>query len=310
MEFAPPPHAFAPPRRRLHWARMRDFKIAVGQWPVARDKAVNLDRAEAFLQGAARAGAELCLLPEMFQTPYELGRLRSNSETAEGPTLTRMRSLAEKLRIHLVAGSFCEARDGEYFNSSYVIGPGGAILGVHRKIHLFDVNLETVRVQESSVLSAGDAPLVVETPLCRLGVCICYDTRFPAIFKAFEERGVEVAAIPAAFSRTTGALHWHLLMRLRAVDYQIYLAAACPAPDESSSYVAYGHSLVVNPWGKVLAEASEGEEAILATLTAAELEKVRAELPLLKHRREDLYAQWGQGCDRASRRAASAKSPS
>jgi len=271
---------------------MRDFKIAVGQWPVARDKTANLDRAEGFLRRAAEDGVELCLLPEMFQTPYELELMRSYSETADGPTLEWIRTLAEKLRLHVVAGSFCERHEGEYFNSSYVVGPDGSILGVHRKIHLFDVSLATVCVKESAVLTPGSRPLILDTPLCRLGVCICYDTRFPAIFQAFEEGGVEVAAIPAAFSRTTGAAHWHILMRLRAVDSQIYLAAACPAPDESSSYVAYGHSLVVDPWGTVLAEAGEGEEAISAQLSARQLEKVRSELPLLKHRRRDLYPRW------------------
>jgi predicted amidohydrolase len=136
------------------------------------------------------------------------------------------------------------------------------------------------------------APLVLDLPFCRLGVCICYDTRFPAIFRHFEEHGVEVAAIPAAFSRTTGEAHWHLLLRSRAVESQIYLAAACPAPHPASSYVAYGHSLIADPWGAVLAEAGEGAEDIQARLEAAKLEKVRRELPLLAHRRPDLYARW------------------
>jgi predicted amidohydrolase len=166
----------------------------------------------------------------MFQTPYELARLRESAESANGPTLERIRSAARKLSVHVVAGSFCEELDGRRFNSSYFLGPVGEILGVHRKVHLFDVCLDTVKVQESDVFSSGDAPLVVETPFARVGVAICYDTRFPAIFKTFETRGVEVAAIPAAFSRTTGAAHWHLLMRSRAVDYQIFLAAACRRP--------------------------------------------------------------------------------
>ncbi len=271
---------------------MKDFRIAVGQWPVAGDKGLNLDRAESFLRHAADGGASLCLLPEMFQTPYELERMRSSAEGPEGPTLERMRGLARELGLHVVAGSFCEESRGRFYNSSYVLGPDGAILGVHRKIHLFDVTLDQVKVKESAVFSPGEIPLVLDTPFCRLGVVICYDTRFPAAFHHFEEKGVEVAAIPAAFSRTTGAAHWHLLMRSRAVDYQVYLAAACPAPDESSSYISYGHSLVVDPWGTVLAEAGEGEEAIAADLSAARLEKIRRELPLLAHRRPDLYGGW------------------
>jgi len=273
---------------------MKDFRIAVGQWPVSTDREANLRRAVAFLEEGAGAGASLCLLPEMFQTPYELARLRESAESANGPTLERIRSAARKLSVHVVAGSFCEELDGRRFNSSYFLGPVGEILGVHRKVHLFDVCLDTVKVQESDVFSSGDAPLVVETPFAHVGVAICYDTRFPAIFKTFETRGVEVAAIPAAFSRTTGAAHWHLLMRSRAVDYQIFLAAACPAPVESSAYIAYGHSLVVDPWGSVLAEAGEGDETIIADLSATRLETVRRELPLLRHRREDLYRNWAR----------------
>jgi predicted amidohydrolase len=274
---------------------MRDFTIAVGQWPVEREKDRNLERAEEFLRGAAESGASLCLLPEMFQTPYELPLMRSSAEPANGPTLGRIRGLARDLRVHVVAGSFCEEDGGRLFNSSFVVGPGGEILGAHRKIHLFDVSLPDVQVKESDVFTPGDRPLVLDLPFARLGVAICYDARFPAIFRHFEERGVEVVALPAAFSRTTGAAHWHVLMRSRAVDHQVYLAAACPAPAPGSSYAAYGHSLVVDPWGKVLAEAGEGAERILVRLGAERLARVRRELPLLAHRRPDLYGEWSRG---------------
>ncbi|HVR73238.1 MAG TPA: carbon-nitrogen hydrolase family protein [Planctomycetota bacterium] len=271
---------------------MEDFILAVGQWPVARDRERNLDRAEAFLRAASAKGASLCLLPEMFQTPYELGLLKSRAEDAGGATIERMRGLARELRLHVVAGSIPESHRGQCHNSAFVLGADGEILGVHRKIHLFDVSLPDVNVKESAVLAPGDRPLVLDLAFCRLGVAICYDTRFPEVFHLFEEEGVEVAAIPAAFSRTTGRAHWHLLMRSRAVDYQVYLAAACPAPDEASSYIAYGHSLVIDPWGTVLAEAGEGEEWIFASVSAGALERVRRELPLLQHRRPDLYDVW------------------
>lgn len=273
---------------------MKDFVLAVGQWLVAQDKEQNLLAAEAFLRRAAREEADLCLLPEMFQTPYELPRMRASAERACGPTLERIGTIARELELYVVAGSFCERDGARYHNSSFVLGPDGDVLGVHRKIHLFDVALESVKVTESAVFTPGERPLVVETSFCRLGVAVCYDTRFPGIFNFFEAEGVEVVAIPAAFSRTTGSAHWHLLMRSRAVDYQVYLAAACPAPDESSAYVAYGHSLIVDPWGAILAEAGEGAESIFAGLSASRLEKVRRELPLLKHRRPDLYELWAK----------------
>lgn len=272
---------------------MKDFTLAVGQWPVVKEKVRNLESAESFLRAAAEKGATLCVLPEMFQTPYELPLLRSSAEGSEGPTLKRLRSVTRELKLFVVAGTFCEKRQDDYYNSAFVLDPDGEILGVHRKIHLFDVALESVNVKESTVLTPGDRPLVVETPFCRLGVCVCYDARFPDVFRYFESQGVEAVAIPAAFSQTTGTAHWHLLMRSRAVDYQVYLAAACPAPNHQSSYVAYGHSLVVDPWGTVLAEAGEGADEILAVVSAEKLEKVRRELPLVQHRRPDLYRRWG-----------------
>jgi omega-amidase len=271
---------------------VKDFKLAVGQWPVVDDRGACLDAAEAQLRSAARAGASLCVLPEMFQTPYELGQMRSRSESIDGESLTRIGALAGELSLWVVAGSICERCEDEYFNTTAVFDSHGALAGVHRKVHLFDVSLETVRVRESLVLSPGAAPLILELPFCRLGVCICYDARFPAIFQYFERQGVEVVAVPAAFSQTTGAAHWHLLMRSRAVDQQVFLAAACPAPNPLSSYCTYGHSLVIDPWGKVLTEAGEERELIVATLEAERLETVRRELPLLKHRRDELYRSW------------------
>ena len=271
---------------------MKDFKLAVGQWPVVDDRGTCLDAAERQLRSAARQGASLCVLPEMFQTPYELARMRSRSEAIDGDSLSRIRGLARELSLWVVAGSICEQRGDEYFNTAAVFDPQGELAGIHRKVHLFDVSLETVRVRESLVLSPGDAPLVLELPFCRLGVCICYDARFPAIFQHFEQHQVEVVAVPAAFSQTTGAAHWHLLMRSRAVDSQVFLAAACPAPNLESSYVTYGHSLVVDPWGKVLAEAGDDEALVCPTLEASRLETVRRELPLLKHRRHELYESW------------------
>jgi predicted amidohydrolase len=276
---------------------VKDFTIAIGQWPVVPSRDENLDRAERFLRAAAREGAALCVLPEMFQTPYELDLMERAAEPSTGPSLTRIREAARELRLHVVAGSFPEREGRSIYNASFLVGPDGGLLGRHRKIHLFDVSLAEVKVKESAVLSPGDAPLIAELPFCRLGVAICYDVRFPEIFRAFESARVDVIALPAAFSRTTGAAHWHLLLRSRAVDCQAYVAAACPAPVESSKYVTYGHSLVADPWGAVLGEAGEGEEAVVVRLEAARLERVRRELPVLAHRRPDLYERWRSSQD-------------
>ncbi len=283
---------------------MKDFRIAVGQWIVDKDAETNLTHAEEFLRRSREAKAQLCVLPEMFQTPYQLELMNAAAEDSEGPALTRLRDLAAELSLTIVAGSLCERESasgkdlveesapGHLYNTSYTIGPRGELLGRHRKIHLFDIDLDTVRVQESSTFSAGTEPLVVDLPFCRLGVAICYDVRFPAIFDYFERQCVDVVAIPAAFSRPTGEAHWHLLMRGRAVDYQMYVAAACPGRDETANYVAYGHSLVVDPWGDVLAEAGVESDMIFADLSATRIADVRARLPVRSHRRLDLYSRW------------------
>jgi omega-amidase len=272
---------------------MKDFLIALAQWPVVLDKKENLDRAEAMIIEAGRKGAQLCVLPESFQVPYELSLLREQAETEDGPTLTRLRKVTAESRIHLVAGSFSERRGASFHNSSFVIGPYGEVLGVHRKIHLFDVNLDTLAIQESSLFTPGERPLVVDLPFCRLGVAVCYDLRFPAVFRFFEKAGVEVAALPAAFSTETGKAHWHLLLRSRAVEYQIFVAGACPAPNRATPYVAYGHSSIITPWGEVLRDAAEESTLLCAELHARLLADVRKKLPALRHRREDLYAKWG-----------------
>ena len=267
--------------------------MSVAQWPVRSALNENLDLAEKFLRTAARQGASLCLLPEMFQTPYELEYMRARAEPIDGESVSRIRAVAGELGLHVVAGSFSEElEDGRCANTAVVIGSDGGILGTHRKIHLFDVDLEQVQVRESAVFTPGDSPLVVDLPFCRLGVGVCYDARFPAVFHYFEEQGVEVVTIPAAFSQVTGRAHWDILMRSRAVDYQVFLAAACPAPNPASSYTAYGHSLVVDPWGDVLAQAGEGEEQVFARCDPEQLARVRRQLPLLKHRQKQLYRNW------------------
>ncbi|MFW9996585.1 MAG: carbon-nitrogen hydrolase family protein [Candidatus Odinarchaeota archaeon] len=271
---------------------MRQFVLAVGQWRVVHETETNLDRAETFLREASAAGASMCLLPEMFQTPYDTTILRQRAEAPDGPSLGRIRNLARELSMYIVAGSICEQLGDHVCNSSYVFGPDGQTLGVHRKIHLFDVYFEDLCVEESTVISAGDRPLVIRTPLCTLGVAICYDVRFPEVFRYFEEKGVEVALLPAAFSKPTGEAHWHLVMRTRAVDHQIYLAAACPSSDPTAPFVTYGHSLIVDPWGNVLAEAGDSDENISVSLSPEFLDRVRNRLPALAHRRRRLYKTW------------------
>jgi len=267
------------------------FRAAVCQMKVVSSKEKNLDTARRMIGRAAAGGAGLVALPEMFNCPYVA---RSFPEYAEvypgGETFSMLSSAARDHNVYLVGGSVPE-RDGDtVYNSSFVMGPGGELLGRHRKVHLFDVDLPGgVKVRESSTLGAGSGITVIKTDLCTIGVAICYDIRFPELIRLMVTGGAEVIVIPAAFNMTTGPAHWDMLHRCRAVDNQVYVIAASPARDAGAPYVAYGHSMMVDPWGDIVVRAGEEEEIVFGDIDPGIIDRVRRELPLLRHRRTDLY---------------------
>ncbi len=258
---------------------------------VGEDKKRNLKTARRMIARAAEGGAELAVLPEMFNCPYVAGAFPEYAESyPEGETFKMLSSAAEAENIHLIGGSLPEREGSGIYNSSFIFGPDGGLLGRHRKIHLFDVDLPGgVKVKESSTLGAGNEITVVRTELAPIGVAICYDIRFPELIRLMVLDGAMVLTIPAAFNMTTGPAHWEMLHRCRAVDNQVYVIAASPARNTAAPYVAYGHSMVVDPWGNVVSRAEEGEEIIFAEILPETVEKVRRELPLLEHRRTGVY---------------------
>ncbi|MCL5057072.1 MAG: carbon-nitrogen hydrolase family protein [Actinobacteria bacterium] len=267
------------------------FKAAVCQMKVVSSKEKNLDTARRMIGRAAAGGAGLVALPEMFNCPYVAGVFPEYAETYPGgETFSMLSQAARENNVYLVGGSVPE-RDGDtVYNSSFVIGPGGELLGRHRKAHLFDVDLPGgVKVKESSTLGAGRGITVIKTDLCTIGVAICYDIRFPELIRLMVTGGAEVIVIPAAFNMTTGPAHWDMLYRCRAVDNQVYVIAASPARDAGGHYVAYGHSMLVDPWGDIVARAGEEEEVVFGDIDPVIIDRVRRELPLLRHRRTDLY---------------------
>lgn len=267
------------------------FLIAVCQPKIVREKEANLQKAQEMLAYAAARGARLAVLPEMFNCPYQASLFPEYAESfPDGPSFKMLSTVSRELRLYVVGGSLPERAGGSVYNTSFFFGPDGNLLAAHRKIHLFDVDLPGgVRVRESSTLSAGNRLTVVPTELACLGLAVCYDIRFPELFRLMALGGAQLVAVPAAFNLTTGPAHWEITFRARAVDNQFYLAGASPARDREAGYVAYGHSLVVDPWGRVIAEAGEDEEVIFAEIDPGRIEKVRGELPLLRHRRADLY---------------------
>ncbi|HIR10337.1 MAG TPA: carbon-nitrogen hydrolase family protein [Candidatus Avoscillospira stercoripullorum] len=220
------------------------MKTALIQMPVVKDKAENLARAAKEIQRAARDGAELAILPEMFCCPYSNASFRANAEEAGGRIHTAMAEAARKAGLWLVAGSMPELADGKIYNTSFVFDSSGHQVAFHRKIHLFDIDVQGgQRFFESETLSAGNRATVFDTPFGRLGLCICFDIRFPELARVMALAGAQAMIVPAAFNMTTGPAHWELAFRQRAVDNQFFTLGVAPARDEEGTYVSYGNSI-------------------------------------------------------------------
>ena len=292
--------------------------VALVQLQAGEDVAANRRHAEMALERALepRAGApgpRLLMLPEIWNAPYAAARFADYAEPvpepgsllAEGPSpsLAMVARLAMRHGVSVIAGSIPErGADGRLYNTATVIDPDGCLRAKHRKVHLFDVDVPGgIRFRESDSLTGGDQLTVLSgdgDPLAtglaaspNLGLLICYDIRFPELALLMQQRlGATVLACPAAFNTTTGPRHWHLVMRARAVDTQCFVLACSSArPEVGDGYPSYGHSLVVDPWGEVLAEAGTGEQVLHATLDLSQVALARQAIPTGHQRRGDLY---------------------
>jgi len=257
---------------------------------VVDNKELNLATAARMIREAAAEGCQLAVLPEMFNCPYARHYFPVYAEPIPGLTSMRMSELARETGIYLIAGSIPE-RDGEQiFNTSMVFSPEGKMIARHRKLHLFDVDIPGgITFFESDTLSPGKDVTVFNTAHGRMGLAICYDLRFPELARTMTLQGAEVIIYPGAFNQVTGPLHWEILLRARAVDNQVFVLAASPANTPGGVYPAYGHSMIVDPWGKVIAEAGRREELITARIDLEAVDQVRKEIPVLKHRRPEIY---------------------
>lgn len=267
------------------------FMISLCQTPVANDKELNLKFAREYIEETVSTGSQLIALPEMFNCPYSKEYFGSYAEEfPQGQTIKMLSDLARKHSVYLVGGSIPEKEDNRLYNTSFVFGPEGQLLAKHRKIHLFDIDIPgQISFKESETLSSGETITIFETPFCRIGVAICYDIRFPELTRLMALKGIQLLVLPGAFNMITGPAHWDLTMRARALDNQIFVAAVSPARDVAGGYVAYGHSIVVDPWGNVLAEADETPTIVTTVIDLKQLKLVREQLPLLKHRRPQIY---------------------
>ena len=272
------------------------YLAACVQLRCTTDTAANLDRAEALIRRAASMGAALIATPE--NTPYLGAQFHSVrlAESLDGPIASRLQGLAAELGVHLLVGSFAEQHvlpDGTIdptrcHNTSVLYGPTGNRLAVYRKMHLFDVDVPGgLTIKESDAIVPGTEIVCPDTPLGRIGMSICYDLRFPEMYRKLVDMGADVIAVPSAFTLTTGKDHWHTLLRARAIETQCWVIAPGQwgTHDVGGKRNSYGHSVIIDPWGAVVADKRQGEGLALAEIDPARTAAVRQSIPLRDHRR-------------------------
>jgi len=267
---------------------MERFLAAVVQTSSGPDRARNLTRTGELVGEAAAKGAQLVVLPEVVAWRGPRDQEPAHTEPIPGPTSEAMASLACLHRIVLCAGSWLETAGerGRSFNTTCVFGRDGALLARYRKIHLFDVEIPgQVTVRESETRAPGAEPTTVETELGTLGLSICYDLRFPELYRRLARAGAELLVVPSAFTAPTGAAHWDVLVRARAIENQCYVLAANQSGRSPHGFADYGNSMIVDPWGTVLARAADTEGVVLAEIDRERLRRVRRELPSLANAR-------------------------
>ena len=272
------------------------LRVAGVQMNTRGDVAANVRAAAALVEEAAAAGARLVALPETWA--YKGGRrgIRATAEAVDGPSNAALAKLAARLGIFVLAGSIYEpaAEPGYVYNTSALFGPHGGLLGAYRKIHLFDVTAGTTVYRESDEVKPG-ADLVTVTidsgaaaPVT-LGLTICYDLRFPELYRSLARRGAQVLCVPSAFPAYTGAAHWESLLRARAVENGCFVIAPGQVGEHLPGRACFGHSMIVDPWGTVLAEVQDGAGFCIADLDLGRVAAVRAQIPSLQNRRPDVY---------------------
>jgi len=267
------------------------MRAAAVQLNSTDDKQRNLESAERLVRAAAADGAELIALPEKWNLLAGGEALRAGAEELDGPTIAAARAWAGELGVHLVAGSFAERvpEREKLFNTSVLIGPEGEIEAVYRKIHMFDVDVGGVAYRESEDEDPGTEIVVADAGNVRVGLTVCYDLRFPELYRILAVRGARVIVVPAAFTLHTGKDHWEPLLRARAIENQAFLVAPNQVGEAPPHYNSYGRSMIVDPWGVVLATAHDLECFIAAELDFALQDRIRESLPSLANRRPESY---------------------
>jgi len=260
----------------------------VVQMTSTADVSRNLDAACALVEQAAARGASFVGLPENFAFLRSEGEPVPEPQELDGAWVARMAELARRLRVTLLLGSLPERVPGDsrVRNTSVLLGPGGETLAIYRKIHLFDIDLPGMEhLKESKAVKAGDEIVVAPTPLGPVGLSICYDLRFPELYRELARRGARVLCVPSAFTERTGKAHWEVLLRARAIENLAYVFAPAQVGHHGGGRASHGQAMIVDPWGTVVAQVPDGEGIALAELDFGRLERLRRELPALDHAR-------------------------
>ena len=270
---------------------MSSFTAACVQMRSGMDPATNVEAASGLIRRAAAAGADLIATPEMtslmVRTREQL--FEQVQDEANDPALATFQALAGELGIHLLIGSLAIRLSAERCaNRSFLIGPDSDILARYDKLHMFDVDVdEDNRWQESATYQAGDTACLAETPLGQIGLTICYDVRFAALYTALAQAGADILTVPAAFTAVTGEAHWHTLLRARAIETGCYIIAPAQSGLHEDGRETYGHSLIINPWGEIIGQAETSDPGIVvAEIDLEQVKQARARIPSLKHGRE------------------------
>jgi len=268
----------------------RKIKVALLQLDVVEDKQNNIENALLEIESAAKNGADIVVLPEMFCCQYSNKYFAEFAEEEGGYIWQAMQKAALENKVYLIAGSMPEKEDDRIYNTCFAFDRNGLQIGKHRKIHLFDINVSGGQsFCESATFSKGDSITIIETEFCKIGICICFDMRFPELSRIMALEGAQMIITPAAFNMTTGPAHWEILFRQRAVDNQLFTIGVSTARNEKSDYVSYGNSIAVSPWGDILYKAGDKKDTSIIKIDLNKVQQVRSELPLLFARRTDLY---------------------
>lgn len=266
------------------------MKVSLLQMKTLETPEENIGKIREMLKQAKAAGADIAVLPEMCCCPYENSAFVKYAMPYNSPFLTGIAEMAKEMGLYIVAGSVPLSSDGKIYNTSFVYNDKGECIAKHRKTHLFDINVPGGQYfMESDTFTAGKDVTTFPTPWGKMGLIICYDIRFPELSRLLALEGVQGIFVPAAFNMTTGPAHWEMSFRMRALDNQVFMAGCAPARDMESSYTAWGHSISTDPWGAILGQMDETEDILTVEWDMERVETVRQQLPLLKHRRTDMY---------------------